>query len=201
MLNKNSCFFKTKKFLLLALCFFLLSPSLGCKKAAPILNPDPLLTLKMGDSYGGGLVAYLDSTGQHGLIVAEEDQTPPDNAELTQIIWHVTRDKNIVAKGIKIGTGQANTTAIVTAYAGEINAAELCDDLVEQGHNDWYLPSKDELNELYLNKAILGGFEAAFYWSSSDDKLGSVWSQDFIDGFQTAAPKNYMLHVRAVRAF
>lgn len=200
-MTKKSFLFKTKKLLLLVLCLLMLSSSFGCKKAAPILTPAVTPILKIGDSYGGGLVAYIDSTGQHGLIAAAEDQTPVDNAELTQIIWHVTRDKTAITKGLKIGTGQANTTAIVTAYAGEINAAELCDALVEQGYDDWYLPSKDELNELYLNKTTLGGFETAFYWSSSDNKLGSVWSQDFIDGFQTSAPKNYMLHVRAIRSF
>jgi len=47
----------------------------------------------------------------------------------------------------------------------------LCDDLVFNGYSDWYLPSSDELNKLYLNKSAVGGFSNTFYWSSTEEDL------------------------------
>jgi len=102
-----------------------------------------------------------------------------------------------------LGTGQANTTAIVNVQGAGSYAAQLCNDLVLGGYSDWYLPSKDELNKLYLNKVAIGGFGSIqdWYWSSSEANLYDAWYQIFASGGQAPNNKNNYRRVRAVRAF
>ena len=82
------------------------------------------------------------------------------------------------------------------------------------GFNDWFLPSRDELYQLYLNRAAIGGFHTSWpvddvnvlYWSSSQgaDYATYVWLQGFNDGLQdyeNLVDKYHTLRVRAVRAF
>ena len=85
------------------------------------------------------------------------------------------------------------------------SAAQLCNDLVLGGYSDWYLPSKDELNKLYLNKGAVGGFasayDSAYYWSSTEYNFSFTWVQNFHDGYQTPNYNYNTSRVRAVRAF
>ena len=81
------------------------------------------------------------------------------------------------------------------------SAAQLCNDLVLGGYSDWYLPSKDELNKLYLNKTAVGNLASAFYWSSTDASYGFAWRQHFGSGSKSSRNKNFPDRVRAVRAF
>ena len=82
------------------------------------------------------------------------------------------------------------------------HAAKKCSDLVLGGFNDWYLPSKDELNKLYLNREAIGGFSTGNYWSSSEFSNSDAWDQMFnASGFQCNAHKDILNHVRAVRSF
>ena len=67
--------------------------------------------------------------------------------------------------------------------------------------DDWFLPSQDELNELYLQRAVVGGFSTAAFWSSSEGFAVSAWSQDFSDGSVGNGDKNNIIGVRAIRAF
>ena len=119
--------------------------------------------------------------------------------------------------GTAIGTGKKNTVLLVramgsSAYSSSSGsdktseyAAKLCDDLVYNGFDDWFLPSKDELNLMYANlkKAGLGGFADNDYWSSSeyDYFVGYAWEQDFDNGDQYYHGSSYYHRVRAVRAF
>ena len=110
------------------------------------------------------------------------------------------------ASGIVIGTGNANTSAIVALYGTESNAARMCYDLTLGGYSDWYLPSQDELNKLYVNRVTIGGFEnLKNYWSSSESKLDAgtacAWFQYFGNGAQLDVFKAESFRVRAVRSF
>ncbi len=102
-----------------------------------------------------------------------------------------------------IGSGKANTNAIIAAQGSGDYAARLCRYLSYGGFTDWFLPSKDELNLLYTVLAGngLGGFAHNFYWSSSQDYYGGAWSQDFDSGDQYDSSKSTTKYVRAVRAF
>jgi len=67
--------------------------------------------------------------------------------------------------------------------------------------SDWYLPSKDELNQLFLQKTTVGGFVVNFYWSSSEYIAASAWGQYFSNGGQNGRIKASNSYVRPVRAF
>ncbi len=109
-----------------------------------------------------------------------------------------------VGTGTAIGSGEANTAAIVAALqdnGGTVYAAKICDELNEGGVTDWFLPSKDELAELYDQKTTVGGFSSDFYWSSSEDDSNNAWKQYFINGNQFGSYRSSGGMVRAVRAF
>ncbi len=110
-----------------------------------------------------------------------------------------------------IGTGKTNTTTIVTWLNNNSEfdrAAQLCDSLVFGGKEDWFLPSKDELNLMYTYLKLngIGGFVKERYWCSSERDDGDRWRvywQSFFDGEQgcTVYYKDSGLRVRAVRVF
>jgi hypothetical protein len=112
------------------------------------------------------------------------------------------------ADGTAIGTGAQNTTDIVNGCPQSGIAARLANDLTLGGQTDWFLPSKDELNQMYINlhtaSTPLGGFSAPAYWSSSEyDAFGTAWAQtfSFSVAFQGDALKPTQYAVRPVRAF
>lgn len=83
-------------------------------------------------------------------------------------------------------------------------AINNCDELILDGYNDWYLPTRGELNLIYWNlkKVDLGGFANDWYWSSTELDYYHAWCQYFDDGFQEFNGKNIDSKcVRAVRSF
>lgn len=151
--------------------------------------------LFIGASYQGGIIFYLDASGEHGLIAAPTDQS-------TGIQWWNGSYTTTGATGDGVDSGKANTYMIVGNQGIGSYAAELCRDLHLGGYADWYLPSKYELNLMYLQKANIGGFATnGYYWSSSEDNISNAWVQYFFDGSQDSYYKYYTEYVRAVRAF
>jgi len=173
----------------------------------------------IGSFHAGGIVFWLDEWGEHGLVCDIVDYAY--NADFGCCLIPISG-----ADGIEIGTGAQNTQVIVNADCSDshseyrlqnirgITAAVLCSNSRSSGYSDWFLPSKNELNQMYLNKLkinstalSLGG--SAFstgaipYWSSSVDDGDdfSAWLQLFSDGKQNNYTRIFPCNVRAVRAF
>jgi hypothetical protein len=162
----------------------------------------------IGESYGGGIIFYIYDGGQHGLIAATDDQN-------MSIDWYAGSFNVTHARADGIGAGLKNTAMIISNPGGptidpNAFAATVCNEysvtVAGVTYGDWYLPSKYELNLLFLQKTLVGGFASYFYWSSNEFDNYYAWDQDFNNGTQGILLKGYngvysMLHVRAVRAF
>lgn len=147
----------------------------------------------VGQSYGGGIIFYIDGTGLHGLIAS--------SVNLTSSSWGCNGSTLVGCNGYSIGTGQSNTSAIVNGCSTTGIAARLCDNLILNGYSDWYLPSQDELNLMYLNRSSIGTFSSGYYWSSSQTSSTLSIVQSFASGTQTNASKSTLYYVRAIRSF
>ena len=154
--------------------------------------------LTIGQAYQGGIIFWLDGTGQHGLIAATTDQS-------TEIQWSngTYTVTNAVRDGI--GAGMYNTERIIANQSTGSYAGQLCANYQGGGYGDWYLPSKYELNLLYSQKTAVGGFASDFYWSSTEGNDlstdGNAWVQYFGSDFQLYYGKGSTLRVRCVRTF
>ena len=162
--------------------------------ASNVISADTSSALAIGDSYQGGIIFWLDASGQHGLIAATADQT-----NWTQLGGNFTVT-NAVRDGI--GAGKFNTERIIANQGPGTIAVQYCANYQGGNYGDWYLPSKYELNLLYLQKTAVGGFNVnALYWSSTEIDLNYAWAQLFSNGNQISWVKVNSISVRAIRAF
>jgi hypothetical protein len=184
---------------------------------------------KVGDiGPGGGIVFYdagIDQSWGRYLEVA------PVACEATTLPWRI--GKKMVYKGTpgqsaaklrllakQVGMGKINTGIITQAFgANGLYAAKFAEDSVCGGRDDWFLPSKDELDLVYRNVAQnrvggqdtpLGSFNKGYYWTSTDYNNVTAWTQYFIDGQQfdrvqtlvgNMKPPANPFRVRPIRAF
>jgi hypothetical protein len=157
-------------------------------------------THTIGESYGGGIVFYVYDNGQHGLIAATADQVGWVNWTNNAFSSEVS---NAVRDGVK--GGLMNTERIIIQAGAGSYAAQLCSNYQGGNFADWYLPSKYELNLLYLQKNIVGGFVSDYYWSSNESGADYAWYQNFESGNQEVGPKAFLVgsygYVRAIRSF
>ncbi|MEI8084004.1 MAG: hypothetical protein WCI74_19375 [Actinomycetes bacterium] len=168
-------------------------------KKVPTTTPTPApLTCAAGGTCavgstgpGGGIVFYVSGTRRMEAAPADLSGS---------VAWCNNDSTDISgAAGTSIGTGSNNTTAMVAGCTtGAGNSARAYGG---GGKSDWFLPSKDELNQLYLRRAVVGGFTTGAYWSSSQFQAAAVWGQLFSNGDQPFAFKYLMGIVRPVRAF
>jgi hypothetical protein len=159
-------------------------------------------TFTLGQSYGGGIIFYIDGSGQHGLIAAPEDQS-------IGITWSPATGLPPLtnATGLAIGTGAANTTTIINIQGAGSYAASLCRNFYSGGgFNDWFLPSLYELNQLFLHKNLVPGLSSPlypYYWTSSEVDVYNAWAIDFNSPGpnQINYSKSNPVSVRAIRTF
>jgi hypothetical protein len=175
----------------------------GTTASPYVVNATGATPLAIGDSYQGGIIFWLDATGQHGLIAATSDQS-------TGIKWFNGSYRSTGTSGDGLNAGAMNTAMIVATQIADNQtgnfAAKVCADYsVTVGgitYGDWYLPSKYELNLLYQQKTAVGSFASAVYWSSTESGINVACDQGFNNGNQSSyGSKDYANYVRAVRAF
>jgi uncharacterized protein (TIGR02145 family) len=149
----------------------------------------------------GGTIYYECSLNDIGVYVA----------------WSNITGTSVGTTSSSIGEGQNNTNEIIAQSGHTTSAAQLCNDLsttgyknpygalynwhaVNKKYDDWFLPSKDELNQMYVNLYLfdVGDFVDDNYWSSSETGTTLSWNQRFTDGSQTYYYK--YANDRAVRA-
>jgi len=160
--------------------------------------------LSIGETYEGGIIFYHFQPGEagyvagevHGLIAAPTDQSYGAG-------WGCQGITMSGADGTAIGTGNQNTIDIEAGCTTTGTAADICANYTDGTYSDWFLPSKDELNLMYVNlyQQGLGGFAYDTYWSSTELEVNNSWLQGFYNGNQNTSNKNYTFIVRAVRAF
>ena len=174
-------------------------------------EPDGTLSLRssgtttytIGDFAQGGVVFWVSPSGEHGKVVSIYDVKAVRWSNITTTLIGSFASSDI--------NGAGNTVAIMMQSGHTNSAARHCADLAYGGYDDWYLPSKDELNEVYTNRdainttALSNGGEAFagdFYWTSTENTSSTAWSQLFNNtGAQASNNKSNADGVRAVRAF
>ncbi|TSA55133.1 MAG: DUF1566 domain-containing protein [Actinobacteria bacterium] len=131
--------------------------------------------------------------------------------------WDTAAKMRLAAK--QVGMGRANTQIITQSFGSGTYAAQFAQDLLCNGQDDWFLPSKDELDLAYNNLAQnrdggqdtpLGGFNKGYYWTSTDYNNTTAWTEYFMDGQQfdrvqtllgNMKPPANPFRVRSIRAF
>jgi len=157
-----------------------------------------------GTDHAGGYVFYNDGNGG-GLVCAKTDQSEG-------LKWYNGSYITTGASGTAIGTGQTNTTLIVTSQGMGSYAAQICNDYSDGTYSDWFLPSLDELSAIYNNILLCGknilfcdGGNYIQHWSSTERNATSAWVKVVLNGeapYNPPADKNSIqIQVRAARAF
>ncbi|MBS1621961.1 MAG: DUF1566 domain-containing protein [Bacteroidetes bacterium] len=159
-------------------------------------------THAVGERFGGGIVFFVSEGGKHGLIAAE-----PKLREL--VTWSNGKTKLTgTSEEEKKYSGIENTFIIVNLLSVDNPngnfAAKACIDYIvkndDKTYDDWYLPSKKELNILFQNKEKVGDFDDRYYWTSNEVNTDEAWLQSFYDGRQlnvTKTDENYFIPIRA----
>jgi hypothetical protein len=132
-----------------------------------------------------------------------------DDPRIQWGVYGYTVKPSATATGV--GTGKTNTENIVSFHDSLDNAesvaAKVCAEysVTVNGtvYDDWFLPSKGELNLIYENLHLqgVGRYSSDYYWSSSESSCGDAWKQYFNNGSQSNYSKGNVYPVRAVRAF
>lgn len=165
--------------------------------------------LNIGNNYGGGLIAYFLKPGdngyvaneKHGLIVATKNELYLDGR------WAPSGFVTLAKTELSIGAGLSNTDKIIKAqgtFYGPKYAAGIARAARHGGYTDWFLPSRDELSMICLNKDLLGLNPLEWIWSSSEDYVNNnenVWAYKIENCTPRAVSFRQPYAVRAVRAF
>ena len=159
-------------------------------------------TYSIGMEVEGGIIFYIDETGEHGLVAAIED--------LQSMNWGCMVMFISGADGTSIGSGSQNSLDIISSCSQSPIAASACLAYEHDGYTDWHLPSRDELVEMYNTignagpQGNIANFQEASqseYWSSSEFNEDYAWSVQFSNGNSFYDDKEFTYNVRPIRSF
>jgi len=153
---------------------------------------------------------YTGATGSFAEYTAYYLEAAPANASGATMRWSNT---NVLIPNLSqndsdtidwaIGRGRLNTALIAAAHSADTvanNAAKAAAAYSQGGKDDWFLPSREELNQMYIRRLHVGIITARF-WSSSQSDPNFAWYQGFDNGFQYYYLSYSNFNVRAIRAF
>ncbi|UMB62257.1 DUF1566 domain-containing protein [Lutibacter sp. A80] len=163
-------------------------------------SDNSLLSELYGKIYRGGVIFKFNTSNGTGLLAAPQNQTVGSTYGFYS--WGCVSTL-IGGTSAAMGTGQDNTNKILNGCSENNIAARICDQLVIGNNDDWYLPSKDELHEMYLRRYTIGGFNTttpSIYWSSTEYDSTGAWIQAFHQDIQNIANKDNA-YVRAISSF
>jgi len=149
--------------------------------------------LQIGQDYQGGKIAYLSSPTSGLIITAGEGG-----------FW--SGENVFVSTQTAIGTGNQNSINIKNSSGGNYfgSAARYCIDGTYNGYTDWYLPSLDEMAQVYANRVALGIPSSGRYWTSTQHPSSGTlfaYSYDFSGGYGAQQDKQDVLSFYAMRTF
>jgi hypothetical protein len=150
---------------------------------------------KIGDVFQGGVIFYLDASGMSGLIAAQQGLNYSSGWGCAGV--------SIPGTMVEIGTGKTNTSVISKACNKAGIAAQWSEALEYNSFFDWYLPSKDELTEMYKHKDVVV-MNTAERWTSSEVDANTAWALSFDPAgtpVPVMRPKTSSLGVRPIRSF
>ncbi len=129
---------------------------------------------EIGEFKFGGIIFWINASGDEGLVLALTNQATNNSS------WGCAGTIT-GATGTAIGTGQTNTTMIVSNGCDiSGSAAELAHNLSLEGYNDWFLPSANALIEVYNNSTSISSALSA---NGGDSLSPSYWSSTEIDDY------------------
>ena len=127
--------------------------------------------------------------------------TPGTSTADPQCVWSGNTTTRIGTTSFEIGKGYANSLAMIAQSNVAGRAATVARAFQGGGKTDWFLPSKHELNQMYLQRSAIGGYASGDYWNSTEYEPGFAGLQVFNDGSRSNFFKTAALYVRPVRAF
>ena len=178
---------------------------LSCEYAEQRYDCEGNITAEIGDIIEGGYLFYIDETGQHGLVAALDNLS--NNLGETDYEWGCYGTEISGADGQAIGSGYQNTLDIVAGCSETPIAASEALAYESEGYDDWYLPSKDELLEMYNTigqgsaMGNIGVFQNDWYWSSSEKDQYHAWLVNLYLGSTGGNDKDYTNRVHVIRSF
>lgn len=159
-----------------------------------------LVELKLGDSFKGGKIFFIDETLKHGLIAATTDITINSN---NTFFWGA---HNLIGAS-DINTGGNNTLKMASASSSSDYAGyAFKNGYVLNSYNDWYIPAQEQLKLLKERQDYVGGFSTvsntASYWSSTELSFDKAFALNFVALMGTNVTKGvYSYRIRPIREF
>ena len=149
----------------------------------------------VGESYGDGIVFYVDENGQHGLITATIDKsTRVKRHNGTFTVTDAARDE--------MGIREYNTERINAIKGAGSSNAQIFDNPQDDNLSDWYLPTRYDLNLLYTRRAVIGGYsDFAKGWKSTEMSRVNAWFYSFVTGATFTNGKDDAEYIRVLRKF